>query len=790
MAGSHLPLFPWAGFGATALFLAAAWVFFARRRERAAWLCAVLSVAAAGAALFAADDRASERNALHRMESAEYLEVDGKLGASPGREPSRDTLLLGVTSVADAGNRTPVRGRLLLAVPFLRGTRDRLRLNTGDAVRASVRLSSGGAFRNFGGFSYDRYLQAQGVDRRAFTKSGLLVERTAAGNRFGLKPVMSRIRCRLQDGLERSFPSAGGSDISREGAVLEALLLGEDGRMDPADVLSLQKSGLYHLFAISGGHIAIITVLLFGLLRLLRLSRRASSAVLLVFLVFYTLLVEGSPSVLRATFMAMTLLAGRLLWKDVHILNTISLSAFLLLLANPFSLFDAGFELTYAATLTIILFAPPLLRRLPRLPFKASEMTAMSVAATLGVLPIIAASFNRVTFASLVLNYAAIPLVGLVMGAGYAFLPFAVAAPGLAHAPAAALAFLVRLFFVISRSLDGISLLSYRVPTPQGWTVAGYYASLGLVLLRPKFRGQRLLAAGVFAAFLAAVAVYPFPASSPDLKVTVIDVGQGDAILVEFPGRKTMLVDGGGFVDSPFDVGDKVVSPLLWRKGIRRLDVLVLTHPHPDHKGGLAAVAGNFPVGEFWEADPAPEDPAYAELSRRLSRSAIRRRVARGFRWRTGGVTVEVLHPVAPRPSLRPGTRGGAGGDRAANDRSLVLRISLGRASFLLAGDVEAAAEAEILSACGDIRSAFLKSPHHGSGSSSTAPFLERVRPRRVIISVGAGNRYGFPAGPVLERYARAGAAVLRTDLDGAVEVATDGRETRVRTASGLSTRH
>jgi competence protein ComEC len=242
-----------------------------------------------------------------------------------------------------------------------------------------------------------------------------------------------------------------------------------------------------------------------------------------------------------------------------------------------------------------------------------------------------------------------------------------------------------------------------------------------------------------------------------------------------------MLIDGGGFPDSPFDVGEKVVSPALWRKGIRRLDVLVLTHAHPDHLGGLVAVAGNFPVGEFWEGDAAPDEPAYAELLRRLPCSTFRRRVGRGFRWREGGVSVDVLHPGQER---------GPAGAEAANDRSLVLRISLGGEAFLLAADIGAAAERELLTSCGGIRCSVLKSPHHGSGSSSSAPFLERVRPREVLISVGAGNRYGFPAGPVLERCARVGAVVLRTDLHGAVEVATDGKRTRIRTASGLSIRH
>jgi competence protein ComEC len=772
---------PWPAVALTCVLLAAAWAFYIARRDGPAIVTVLLAVAAAGAALCVLADRAHESNPLHRFEAPDYVDVTGTLVASPGREPDRDILLLRLGSVREKGKTRTVPGNLRLTVPFPAGVRKRLDLHTGDRIRAAVRLSSGGDFRNFGGFSYDLYLKGRRIHRRAFTKSSLLVERIAGGSGRTLAGAVSRLRTALQADLEARFPSADGTDISPAGAVLEALLLGEDGRMDPGTVLSLQETGLYHLFAISGGHIAIITVLLFSLLRLLRMSPRASSAALVPFLVFYTLLVEGSPSVLRATFMTLALLVGRLLWKDVRALNTISFSAFILLAANPFSLFDAGFRLTYAATLAIILFYTPILGRLPRLPLKTGEMTALSLSALLGVLPILAASFNRVTFASLVLNYAAIPLVGLIMGTGYAFLPLALALPCLAGPPAAALKLMVELFGRLSHLLDGVPFLSYRVPTPHGWTVAGYYVFLGLILLKPRFRGQRLLVAAVFTAFLAALITYPFSPSCDRLKVTMIDVGQGDSLLVEFPGRTRMLVDGGGFAASPFDVGEKVVSPVLWRKGIRRIDYLVLTHPHADHLNGLVAVARNFRIGEFWEACAPRDDPVHAVLLAALPSSTVRRRPARGFRLQVAGITVEALQPAADALD--------AGGD-AANDRSLVLRIAAGPTAFLLPGDIGEAAERRLAETAGDFHSSVLKAPHHGSASSSSAAFLDRVRPACVLISVGEDNRFGFPAPQVLERCRLLGAEVFRTDLHGAVEVEADGGRVRVRTASGLSIWH
>lgn len=709
------------------------------------------------------------------MEADSYVDLTGRLYRSPGREIDQDVLFIDVRTVAAGGSERDVRGHLRLSVPFARGTRPRLDLVSGDRVRVSARLSSGGSFRNFGAFSYERYLRGLGVHRRASTKSALLVARASPAPAGSVRGRISRVRRSIQAELERRFPAADGKDISPAGAVLEALLLGEDGRLDWATVENLQRTGLYHLFAISGGHIAILNVLLFSLFRLVRLSRRASALALGGFLVFYTALVEGSPSVLRATLMTLAFLAGRLLWKDVHVLNTIAGSAFVLLLANPSSLFDVGFQLTYAATLTIILFTPPLLRRLPRLPLKLTEIALLSVTAALGATPIIAANFNRVSLSSLLLNLVAIPLVGLLMGLGYAYLPFAAALPGAAPLPAAVLGFLVEAFFRVSRSLDGFPFLSFRVPTPPAATLAGYALALGLCLVRPRFRGQRACAGGLAFVFLALVVLGPFRASSPGLRVTLIDVGQGESILIEFPGRRTMLIDGGGLPGRAFDVGERVVSPVLWRKRVRRIDTMVLTHAHPDHAGGLVAVARNFRVGEFWEGAPATDDGPYAELGRALGAKVARRRVGRGARFAEGEVSIEVLHPP-----LELGARPAP----ASNEASLAIRLTYGKASFLFMGDAGSETERALIASGEELGATVLKAGHHGSAASTSAALLAAVRPRLVLVSAGEGNISGFPSPGVLARCREAGAEVLRTDRDGAVEAWTDGRVLRVRRAA------
>jgi competence protein ComEC len=734
-------------------------------------LIAALFLGTAALSTWEDDYKANPVRAL-RVEG--YADFFGRLYKSPSRGIDRDYIFLRLEKLEVGGRTRAAVGNLRVSVAHSEVFPQKIKFITGDRVRLSAKILEPAEFRNFGPSLSAGYLKSQNLHGLAFCKSPLLFERLETGQAFGAMRLASALRQSLQNRIEAHFPDAKTGGLSQPGAVLEALLLGERRRIDDEVTLDFQESGLLHLIAISGAHIGIISVLLLTLFRFAGLASRPSALALVVLLVFYSLLVEGTASVLRATIMASAYLVGRLLWREAHILNAMAFSALFLLLANPFNLFDPGFQLTYAATLAIVLYQPRLVKCLPRLPLKIGEMLALSLAAQLGVMPLVAAAFNRVAVAPLLLNLAAVPLVAVIMAAGYIFLPLALIAASLAHPLALVLKPMLSLLMALSRLSEASSVLSYRVPNPGLWVVIGYYVFLLAFLLPRRFRLQVPLAFAGWAAFTLVLVLHPFGSKSENLRLTFLDVGQGDSILIEFPGTRKMLVDGGGMPTGSFDPGERVVSPFLWRLGVKKLDTIVSSHAHPDHIKGLASIARNFNPAELWEAPGLEENLLRQRLLEALPSRAVRRNVGRGFVRTEAGVRVEVLHPGRDGPSR----------ETEANDRSIVLRISWGRTVFLLTGDVGLDAEKEIIQAGLVLCSGVLKAGHHGSDSSSGGDFLERVRPRVAIITVGRTNSYGLPQEEVLRRLEAAGAVIYRTDKDGAVEIIADGRSYAVRTAS------
>lgn len=748
-----------------------AWIlYFFRKNLLPVFLLILAGTFFLGAGFHAQADIDFSANSLHNLNKDGYLDLSGILIKSPSFGIDNDTLYMKVISIRHSQKKIPMTGKIKITVPRTSHSSRLKQINAGDRIHVAARLINSRGFKNFGQPGRNFYLKMDHVHKQAFCKSPLLVHKLSASPPLALRPHISRLRMHIQSAIEHYFPGPR-HNLSRTGAVLEALILGARDRVRDETKEILQHSGLFHLLAISGAHIAVLSLLFFSLLKFMRIPERTVYLIVMALLIFYALLVEGRPSVIRATVVMLFFLGGRLLWRDVQLLNTLSISAFILLILYPFDLFALGFQLTFAATFAIVLFAPAIRSKLPRIPGKFSDVLAVSLAAQIGVLPFIASVFNRISFTSLILNYPALPLVTLIMASGYLFLVTAGLIPGLAAYAAALPDFIIENFIQMAHLSLHTAGLSFRIPDPPIFVAAGYFACLITWALVKKKWGKRFSAAGLVL-FALVVIWHPFPYHSPHLKITCIDVGQGDAVLVECPGDKIMLIDGGGLASSRFDVGEQIISQVLWQKGIKEIDYLVCTHPHSDHFLGLISVSRNFSISEFWDAATYADPPEYRAFLNQLSPRIRRRSLYRGNNRQLDHITIDILHP--PRHYAHPDL----------NNHSLVLQLKYGNHTFLFSGDIEKEAERNLVLESSSLSSQVLKIPHHGSDSSSSDPFVKAVAPQIAVVTAGEYNRYGFPDESIIRKYKQSGSRVLRTDLHGAVEIISDGKQLNIRTAA------
>jgi competence protein ComEC len=411
------------------------------------------------------------------------------------------------------------------------------------------------------------------------------------------------------------------------------------------------------------------------------------------------------------------------------------------------------------------------------------DIALLSATIQLGMLPLLALYFHRVSLVGPLANIPAVVLTGLIVPLGFLTL----AASFLSHAASAALARVLGwLVTVLAGSVDwfaGLHWSSYRIPGPPWWVLTSFLITLACMAAaaRTKRRNWQIVAAVPLAALLFVVATYPFAPKLErgKLEVTVIDVGQGDSLFVGFPDGHTMLIDGGGTpgysrqstMRIGLDTGEQVVSPYLWRRGVKHLDVVALTHAHQDHIGGLAAVLDNFQVEALWLGRDADSNSYRALIQEARVRGVPVIHHTQGDLIAWPGVEDHVLWPVTSQ-----------GSDPPKNDDSLVLRLVYGKTSMLLAGDVERPVENSLLHDSFPLNADFLKVGHHGSKTSTTPAWLWQVGPKIAAISVGENNSFGHPNAEVIGRLETAGVHIYRTDRDGAITIVSDGRSLAVRT--------
>ncbi len=706
--------------------------------------------------------------------------LTGVIVADPDIRDQYTYLRVRAESLTAADGTRPVRGDV-----WVRTSRYPYR-TYGDRLEIVGRLETPPEDADF---SYRQYLARQGI-YSMMSRPRLTLLATDEGSR--LLSLLYGLRRRAQATLAAILPEP-------EASLLTGILLGIESTLPEEVVDAFTRTGTIHIIVISGFNLTLVAGL-FIRAGVRFWGRRPALLAACGGIVLYTLFVGATPPVVRAALMVAVALLAHGVGRPYAAGRALAAAAIVMTALNPGLLWSASFQLSFAATVGLIVLAPLLERKFGDrlvgwLPPEAQaggnsllrELLVASLAAQLTTLPVILYHFQRLSLVALAANALILPvqpylmtLGGVAAGLGLLWLPLGQAA---ASIPWLFAAYTVRVVEWAARP----AWASVMVPFP-GWLVVVYYAALATAVWwwrhraepGPRLRAawqnarQRSSAVGLLAGVaLVAALVWVAVLSLPDgrLHVSFLDVGQGDAILIQTPNGQQILVDGG---PEP----SRLLSALGRRMPFwdRTLDLVVLTHPDSDHLAGLIPVLERYQVAAVLCGEWPATSAAVAQWQALLSDKAIARLPAEtGTHVVWGDPTrLQVLHPPADWP---PAT---AADD---NNRSLVLRLTHDRVAFLLTGDIEAAAEAHLVSG-GQLAPAWvLKVSHHGAAAGTSAAFLRQVQPRLAVISVGADNYHGHPAAETLQRLHAAGAQVLRTDQQGTIELITDGVTLEIRTA-------
>jgi competence protein ComEC len=625
-----------------------------------------------------------------------------------------------------------------------------------------------------------------------------------------------------------------------DAGMLNAMLFGDRAGLNKTQRVGFERTGSFHLFVVSGMHVGLLAGLMFWLARRLKLREWLATLVTIVLTFGYALLTGFGPPVQRALFMTAVFLLARLMLRDRNVLNALGAAALGVLIWSPAALFEASFQMTFLAIVAIGGIAMPLAERsfLPYahaaqhlwdkwidigLPPRVAQFRLMlrlwsetvedivggwarglpsllvrwslwalelaligAVAEMVMVLPM-AVYFHRATMFAVPTNMLSVPLVAVLAPMAVITFCASLLSPWAALLPGAATALLLHGVTGVIGRVSAVRAADLRVPAPVGWV-----ALLAIVAWAfccwavRRSRGWAWTAVAVLP-LVPLMVLWPEPAvvTPGMMEVTAIDVGQGDSIFIVGPDGSTMLLDAGGPVGgvteaaeatSRFDVGEEVVSPYLWSRRLRHLDVLALSHAHSDHMGGMPAVMRNFKPRELWVSIDPNSDAYRALLSEAKSLGVQVRHFYAGDQIAWGGTQVTILAPEAGYSNPR----------EPVNNDSLVMRMQYGKSSVLLEGDAEAPSEREMLAHGRIAAVTLLKIGHHGSRTSTTQEFLAAAAPKDAVVSVGRGNTFGHPRYEVIERIADARTKLYRTDEFGLTTFLL-GRDGGIHEVAGAS---
>jgi|GEM_PF-425371 len=772
----------------------------------------------------------------------------------PDFNPDKIRLPLKLHEAYIDGKRLPVNGGALLTINRTRSAPATWLL--GDRILVSLTLKRFHNFNNPGGFDFVRHQAEQGLYARARLPDDRFLVKLAPAPESFLFSFPQAVRSRLDRFRQEALFWLQSRLEPDTAAFFAALLLGYQNLLSKPWQEHLYRTGMTHLLSISGFHLGLVYLTTFWLMR--RLIRLVFPSLLhrvsdqhmalwpaLLAAILYAFVSGFAVSPIWRSILMLVFCFGASCWyRSADSYTVLALSALVILLFDPNTLWQISFQLTFACMFALFSLYPRLQRfelsrnhpffterkLLQKLVHPFEEAFWVSLAVNVTVLPLSIYYFYGISLAGFAANIILVPLVGfLVLPAGLLSLVLFALNEQVAFPMLEAGSWFLEFCQAIMAWLSNLSWAFFWVGALPVAGLVLFYTEVGILLSRLGWWKKAGLCAGTAGLALLFTSVGAMRDSaakgdSQSLEAVIIDVSQGTSVLVRFPGGEAMLVDGGGFLDDTFDVGRSVLAPFLWYTGIRRLDHVVLSHDHPDHRNGLRFILSHFDIGDYWESgitdkarDGASEDTEDAPKpgmihdtttgsirgkkdSRErdawkhkispgpepLSAIASRRGIpVRGLpeifgEHRIGSCRVHVLNP--PPSALRD-----KNSRNDLNKVSLVLQIDYGETHLILPGDIDQSVERLIFETRPLAGQVLLVSPHHGSARSNSQLLLDRLRPRAVAFPCGYENGFGFPAPEVIERCAARKIPVYRTDLQGAVHAVSDGLKWTITTESDRS---
>jgi competence protein ComEC len=685
-------------------------------------------------------------------------------------------------------------------------------ISYGQLVEFAAKTRRPRNYRNPGDFDNVAYLAHQSIFWTASVPAGEHVKFLPGrcGSRFW--SIIYYLRVASLQRIESLYEGSP-YDI----AMMQATLIGESSGLEKVWTEDFRSTGTFHALVISGGHVAVLAAFFLFLLRLCFVPRQWAGIATALAAWLYACLTGWQAPVIRSAAGLSLFALGRCFYRQGRLLNLLAATALLFLILDPDQLYDASFQLSFLSVALIALFVVPIIENtsepvataigdldsdgahlaprtaqirvelqlvlstlrllipgfpgwLFRFPIRIAtyfyELVLTSAVIQVGLALPMAMYFHRVSFSGLSANAIVVPLLSLAVPFGF------IAILANWEFPARVAGVLLE-FSRRAAAWHAHLEPNWRIPDPPVWLALAFVLALTWAAYRRRNAWFRAPGAVAAIALLVLIVRSPLPLQivPHTLELTAIDVGQGDSLLVVLPDGRLMLVDAGGIASfgrrtkPKIDIGEDVVSPYLWNRGIRHLDIVAMTHAHSDHVGGLPAILGNFRPGELWTG-AVPIGYEWTPIRDKAAELHIPiRSLHRGDQF----PYIEVL---APSPDY-------IAGKAAKNNDSLVLRLHYGRHTFLLTGDAEKQVENDLIGM--PIRADVLKLGHHGSKTSSMPDFLDAVHPAFGIISDGYENSYGHPAPLTLEHLTERHIEPLRTDELGLITIRSDGRHLEVK---------